>query len=124
MKKASNTFICLLIFSSITNASNNEVTFRCKAKTIENCEKKVINELNYQKCELWENSVICQEEPLDKGAIYCSANTNKCTDSSSDGFTGVTCQQGKEVSIKDRKLSATWAKTIFWIWDRSMCIDP
>lgn len=120
MKKTLLTLICLCAFSVVAIASNNETQFRCTADSIENCEKKVLAELENQQCEPLQNTIVCRESSSDK-AIYCSANTNRCRDASSDGFSGITCREGVKVSIKDRKLSATWARSILWIWVRSMC---
>ena len=83
--------------------------------------QKTQDELSNQNCGMLKDSLRCENSSEDNAAIYCSAQTERCGDVSSDGFIGVTCN-GKKVKIKDRKLSATWSKGFFSTWVREMCI--
>lgn len=101
-------------------ADFHEINYRCKDSKAASCAERVRRELLVQNCKFQSASIKCETSNEDK-AFYCSALSSNCLNSHSNGFTGALCSDGILRPIKDRKLSATWAVSIFWIWVRSFC---
>ncbi|MGE3608622.1 MAG: hypothetical protein AB7I27_03460 [Bacteriovoracaceae bacterium] len=110
--------LVLLVALMSVSAMASEVNLRCTDSSIEKCTARVAAEISAQQCVLANETIRC--EKLESG-ILCSAETEKCSDASSDGFVGVTCSQGTKVDIKDKKLTATWARSVLWLWVKSIC---
>jgi len=114
--------IALLLSSPLIASADSDMSIRCKNSNVDVCAQKVQTELNLQGCGLESGSVNCQTSTDEQNVTYCSAKVKSCADATSDGFTGVLCNDGGTlVNFSDRQLTADWARSFMWIWVRSFC---
>lgn len=117
MKKS--LFTLALMLMPLVSFGENTMRIRCTAWNPQDCEGKVIAELQKQQCGLDESSLRCKGE---SDGVYCSANVQSCFDAHSDGFTGKKCGGGATMKkFSDHDLTATWAISFLWLWVREFC---